>query len=52
MTPCQKKCSLNDKRTHCRVCRRTLDELRQWTVFNENQKQTIMEELSTRVIDS
>jgi len=49
-SPCCGICGLNSARTRCVGCRRSLDEIANWLVFDLKQKEEICEQLSDRVI--
>ena len=44
-SPCVKICSLEDG--VCIGCGRTQDEIREWVIMTENQREEIMERLKT-----
>ena len=44
-SPCVKICSLQDG--VCIGCGRTQDEIREWVIMTENQREEIMERLKT-----
>ncbi|MCB2188374.1 MAG: DUF1289 domain-containing protein [Deltaproteobacteria bacterium] len=49
-TPCVKQCSLDRERGLCPVCRRTLEEIANWTSYTEAQREAIMAELDRREV--
>ena len=44
-SPCVKICTLEDG--VCIGCRRTQDEIREWVIMTDNQREKIMERLKT-----
>lgn len=45
-SPCIRQCTLVDK--VCQGCKRTLDEIVNWTSYTDKQRQQITEESKTR----
>lgn len=42
ITPCRQVCVLNTARTLCIGCRRTVEEITQWSRMTEAQRQAVM----------
>ena len=49
-TPCVKVCKINSESGLCVGCFRTLDEIAQWSRFDENEKSQVYKQISTRKI--
>ena len=47
-TPCVRKCQVRGD--HCIECKRTLNEIAQWSRMNESDRAKIREQLKTREI--
>lgn len=47
-TPCIKECRLDSSREYCTSCKRTTSEIANWSSYNVDQQQSIMETLKDR----
>lgn len=47
-TPCIKICIIDPPSGLCQGCFRSLDEIARWTSFSEDERQSVMHELSGR----
>jgi predicted Fe-S protein YdhL (DUF1289 family) len=49
-SPCVGICKLNEATTHCLGCKRTLEEIASWRDYSSQQRQHILQQLSSRQI--
>ena len=49
-SPCVKVCKLDKKRKMCIACKRTIEEIMQWSVLSDNDKSKILIDLKIRKI--
>ncbi|MGB0381921.1 MAG: DUF1289 domain-containing protein [Alphaproteobacteria bacterium] len=49
-SPCKKKCQLNQARSHCISCKRSLKEIASWSQMSDEYKHQIVSELPQRNI--
>lgn len=47
-SPCIDVCKLDETRSYCTGCLRTLDEIRQWRDMSDGQKRRVVESCATR----
>ncbi len=47
-SPCIDVCKLDESRSHCTGCLRTLDEIRQWRDMSDGQKRRVVEACARR----
>lgn len=47
-SPCIGECSLTPETKLCQGCFRSIDEIRQWNTYSEEEKKAVNEQLSTR----
>ncbi|WP_405048143.1 DUF1289 domain-containing protein [Flexibacterium corallicola] len=47
-SPCQNQCTLDKERNMCSVCLRTLAEITMWGKMTNQQKRSVLEEVSSR----
>jgi uncharacterized protein len=47
-SPCNSVCQIDSTTKLCKGCKRTLEEIANWTRMSEQQRQKIMAELSER----
>ena len=52
LSPCQKICRLNEERTHCLACRRSLAEIAGWAKLDQETRDKIVAELPTRSLNN
>lgn len=52
ITPCISVCRLNPERTACVGCKRTLQELQDWVILSDKQREIIMDDIRKRRMDS
>jgi|MDTB01.1.fsa_nt_gb Predicted Fe-S protein len=50
-SPCQKICRLNESRTYCTACKRSLAEIADWAKLDQATRDKIVDELPTRRLD-
>lgn len=48
-TPCILVCVLEQNSGHCYGCGRTRDEIAEWTIYSDQQRALLMDELPARV---
>ena len=41
-SPCRKSCTLDEARTQCLVCRRTLAEIAGWSTMTDAEKRAVL----------
>ncbi|MBB4006054.1 DUF1289 domain-containing protein [Allorhizobium taibaishanense] len=46
-SPCTRVCTLDEHRSVCIGCGRTLEEIMNWSYYSHDQRQTIMARLSS-----
>lgn len=46
-SPCVRQCRLDEARTHCVACQRTLDEIRGWKDADDNERAAILERIAS-----
>jgi predicted Fe-S protein YdhL (DUF1289 family) len=51
VTPCIRVCVMDKADGHCQGCRRTLEEIMQWTSYTHEQRLEIMATLAQRKIN-
>jgi Predicted Fe-S protein len=51
LSPCQKICRLNEGRTHCMACKRSLAEIAGWAKLDQEARDKIVAELPTRSLN-
>lgn len=49
ISPCIKKCWMENG--YCLGCKRSLDEITDWSMYSNKEREYIMEELETRNLD-
>lgn len=49
-SPCVKVCKLDNKTKMCIACKRTIEEIMQWSVLSDNDKSKILIDLKNRKI--
>lgn len=49
-SPCANRCRLNPVTEYCDGCRRSLNEIKNWTTYSIEQRMAIMKNLKTRKI--
>jgi predicted Fe-S protein YdhL (DUF1289 family) len=47
-SPCNKKCKLDDTKSYCVSCFRTLDEIREWVILTKEEREAILVSLLER----
>ena len=47
-SPCISVCSMDDASGFCKGCFRTLDEVKSWLYYTDNQKQGVINQLEKR----
>ena len=48
ISPCVDLCKLDEDKTHCIACKRTVEEKKNWKYYSREEKLKIMEELKFR----
>ncbi len=48
LSPCQNKCMLDFEKTYCIVCKRTVEEKRNWWKYTKEEKLKIIKDLKSR----
>ena len=51
-SPCILVCQINSETRMCEGCHRTMDEIREWLRFTEEERKEIMEKVKLRVYNN
>lgn len=48
LSPCRRVCNLHEDGTHCMTCKRTIEEITNWTQMTDEERLRIMREVRLR----
>lgn len=49
-SPCKSKCELDNNKEYCISCLRTVDEIKNWSIFSDKKKTMLKKELKKRKV--